>query len=145
MVCFFSCGNPFQFFETFDIQNLSNKLNSHEPGLLNSLDRFFLTIIFQKLLRFSFEWSNLGNGTKNRPIIYGTFFCQNCQKLEKSHFSPKICQKKRSSETAVNEAQQFSCNFLWQSSPCQFFQRFVCLRRAFEKDFEDQGKLTFSN
>jgi hypothetical protein len=22
---------------------------------------------------------------------------------------------------------------------------FVCLRRAFEKDFEDQGKLTFSN
>ena len=49
MASFFSRGNRFLFSETFVIQNLSDKLNSHEQGVQNLSVRFFLTIIFQKL------------------------------------------------------------------------------------------------
>jgi len=128
---FFSRGNRFLSFETFDIKNLSDKFNSHDQGVQNLSDKFFITIIFQKLKRFYFEWSNLGNGTKKRFIIYGIFFCQNCQKLEKSHFSPKICQKNGlAKRLCKTKHSNFLATFFGNQVRASFFMFASCLRRA---------------
>jgi hypothetical protein len=143
---FFSRGNRFLSFETFDIKNLSDKFNSHDQGVQNLSNKFFVTIIFQKLKRFYFEWSNLGNGTKKRFIIYGIFFCQNCQKLEKSLFSPKICQKNGLGKEGHSN---FLATFFGKSVPV-FHVALLCfaslrLKKTFKQDLRetDLFKLKF--
>ena len=129
MVCFFSCGNHFQFFETFDIQNLSDKLNSHEPGLLNLSDRFFVTIIFQKLQRIFFEWNIFGNGVKKGPIIFGIFFCQNCQNSKNPIFRLKYA-KKWSKRNGCKKHSNFLATFFGNKCvPVFLVSSLLCLQR----------------